>query len=108
MDAKFRSRAIRREILKVLHNAAVAGQTESGSWLNILMLRSILDTWGYRLTDIELRRHCVYLHDSEIACIDMNDALSVPGQPKIYRLRIRAKGMRVLEGEERVPGVADE
>ena len=106
MDEKYFSREIRRLILKILHTAALAGKTQAGSWLNLLTLREILSTWGHDLSDLELRRHCVYLADPEIRCLEIDKVGKKP--PYIYRYRIMAKGVRVIEGEETVPGIADE
>lgn len=106
MDANHRSRTIRRQILKILHEAAAAGLTQSGSWLNLMTLREILSTWGDDLSELEIRRHCVYLADPEIKCIEI-EKLGKSGV-YLYRYRIMARGTRVVEGEEKVPGVADE
>jgi len=106
VDEKTRSRSIRRQILKILHEAAAAGLTQSGSWLNLPSLREILSMWGEDLSDLEIRRHCVYLADPEINCIEIQK-LGKAGV-FIYRYRIKARGTRVIEGEETVPGVGDE
>lgn len=106
MDEKHRSRWIRRQILKILYEALAAGLTQSGSWLNLNSLREILSIWGDDLSDLEIRRHCVYLADPEINCIEI-DKLGKSGV-YTYRYRIKARGTRAVEGEETVPGVADD
>ena len=58
---------------------------------------------GHALSVDELKDFCVYLADTEIACIDQKK--EGMAAPYIYKYRITAKGVRAVEYEETVPGV---
>lgn len=98
-----KDRDVRWLILSILHEARKIGRAESGGWLQLPVLRKLLDTHGRALTELELRDYCVYLSDPEIACLEIQKK----GQsaPYIYRYRVTAKGVRAISYEETVPGV---
>ena len=97
MDERFQNRSIRRQILHVLHDMA------AGAWLNLPTLREILAIRGDSLTLLDVRRHCYYLADKEIACVELEEIEE--GGQNMYRYRVTARGTRVVEGEEKVPGI---
>jgi hypothetical protein len=103
MDKKYLSREIRRMILEILHEARKAALTESGGYLNHLMLQELMSVQGYDLSTEDLKDYCIYLFDNEIGCIDMVKLGKTP--PYVYKYRITAKGVRVLEGDEIIKGI---
>jgi hypothetical protein len=90
-------------ILEILHEARKAGQTEREGFLNHLMLRELMSVQGYDLSSEELKDYCIYLVDGEIGCIEMVRLGKTP--PYVYKYRITAKGVRVLEGDEIIKGI---
>jgi hypothetical protein len=99
MEEKFRARAIRRQILEVLYHMA------AGAWLPLGILRDIMTRQGENLSLLDVRRHCRYLSDKEIGCIE--DQEIKEGDVTTYSYRVTARGTRVVEGDESVPGIGD-
>lgn len=103
MKPNIEAKNIRWLILTILHEKRRAGKAESGGWLKLEVLRKLLDMQGHALSVDELKDYCVYLNDSEIACIEIQrDGHSAP---YTYKYRITAKGVRAVDYEEIVPGV---
>ena len=103
MDRKYRNREIRWLFLHELRAARLAGKTQSGGWLNHLMMRKLLSLQGYDLSDEELRDCAIYLQDNTIGCAE--DKKIGEKAPYIYKYRITARGVQVLEGEIKVRGI---
>lgn len=103
LDPHVNARDIRWLILSMLHEARKTGKVESGGWLQLPVLRKLLDTHGRALTELELRDYCVYLSDKEIGCLEIQR--SGQSAPYLYKYRITAKGVRAITYEQLVPGV---
>lgn len=103
MDQKIENENIRWHILMILHAKRLAGQTRSGGWVELPILRRLLDKEGYSLTEAELKDFCVYLDDDEINCLETQKIGHAA--PYRYSYRITAKGVRAVNYEEKVPGV---
>lgn len=97
------SRNIRWIILLILHQSRQQGRAESGGWVGLALLRKLLATQGYALTENELKDFCIYLTDDEIHCVETKR--SGDAAPFSYRYRITSRGVRALDGEEKIPGV---
>ena len=97
------NRNLRWIALMILHAQRKKGRAESGGWVREAVLRKLLDDQGYGLTVQELRDLMVYLQDPEIRCAEtqkLGDA-----EPRTYRYRITARGVRAVDREEEVPGI---
>jgi hypothetical protein len=97
------NRNVRFLILLILHESRLKGRAESGGWLTLSMLRKLLTAQGYPLTENELKEFCLYLWDPEIGCLDLKKTGDFA--PYVYKYRITAKGVRAVEGEEKIVGV---
>lgn len=90
-------------ILVILYENQRDKNREAGGWMRLPMLQRLLSAQGYDLTQEDIRAHCVYLADEEIGCVEQGRLGEY--SPFIYRYRIKARGVRVATGEEKVPGV---
>ena|SRR5688572_3532195 len=94
---------VRRLILMVLHEARLQRKTESGGWLQLRILRKLLSLQGYDLNVNDVADFCVQLSDADARLIDYQKAGEEP--PYKYLARITYKGVRVVTGEEKFPGI---
>jgi hypothetical protein len=102
----YKTQRIRRVILMTLHEARLAGASESEGWLNNLTLRRILADQGYDMSDLELRDALIWLLDRRVDCIEMERVGKKP--PYIDRSRITSVGVSVAIGERDIEGIASE
>ncbi len=97
------NRNLRWVALVILHAQRVKGRAESGGWVREPVLRKLLDDQGYGLTVHELRDLQVYLADDKIGCVEIEK--KGDAEPRLYRYRITARGVRAVDREEEVDGV---
>lgn len=65
------------------------------------MLREIMSVQGYDLAEDELKDHCEYLIDK--GCAEKKKIGEKP--PYLNKYKILAKGIDVLEGQEKIAGI---
>lgn len=102
-NREMHSRNIRYLLLLILREQRRLGKAESGGWLAEILLRRLLANQGYPLEIHDLRDYMVYLQDREIGCTETKKENDLP--PFLYKYRITAKGVRALEGDQKVPGI---
>jgi len=102
-DKVIYNRNLRWVGLVILHAQRTKGRAESGGWVREEVFRKMLDDQGYGLTLHELRDLMVYLSDPEIRCVETEK--KGDAEPRLYRYRITARGVRAVEREEEIPGV---
>lgn len=98
-----RNANIRLLILMILLTERQGGAAESGGWLAESLLRRFLSHKNYPLDENELKSFIDYLCDPAIGCIDRKRITEEP--PYKYKVRLLARGMRVIEGSETIAGI---
>lgn len=103
LSTNMQAKNIRWKILAILHEARRTGKAESGGWIELAVLRKLLDSEGHPLSVEELRDYCVYLEDADIRCLELKKLGD--SAPYRYKYRITARGVRAVNYEERVAGI---